>query len=429
MRCWPIWCAFCLLLIPNLTRAEDWTEFRGPTGQGLYAGKNLPIEWSTTKNVAWKQAIPGKGWSSPIVLDGRIYLTSAVPIGDAKDSKSSKDSKAPKDKKDLSLKAICLDAAKGTILWQTEVFRQDGAKAPGIHGKNSHASPTPLTDGKRLYVHFGHQGTACLELDGKIVWRTTELRYSPVHGNGGTPVLVDNLLVYSADGGDKQFVAALGIADGKVKWKTDRKCDYPQTFSFSTPLVIVVKGKKQIVSPGSGAVVAYDAATGAEIWRAKYAGYSVIPRPVFGHGMIFLSSGYNAATALAIRVNGTGDVTNSHIAWIAKKGAPHTPSLLLVGDEVYMVSDAGIASCLDARTGEVHWQERVPGGYSASPFYADGKIYFQNEQGVTTVVKADKKFEVLATSNLKERTFASYAVADSAIYLRTESQLYRIQTK
>lgn len=414
MRRVSILIASCFLVGPNLTHAEDWREFRGPTGQGLYAGKNLPIEWSTTKNVAWKQPIAGKGWSSPIILAGRIYLTSAVPISGSKD---------------LALTAICVDAAKGKIIWAKEVFKQEAAKAPNIHGKNSHASPSPLTDGKRIYVHFGHQGTACLDLDGKIVWHNRDHRYAPVHGNGGTPILVDNRLIYSADGGDKQHVIALNTADGTLAWKTDRKCTFDRPFSFSTPLAISVDGKQQIVSPGSGAVVAYDPANGKELWRVAYDGYSVIPRPVFGHGMIFISTGYNTPSVLAIKTDGKGDVTNSHIAWTMKKGAPHTPSLLLLGDELYAVSDQGLATCVEARTGKVHWQERVPGGYSASPFHADGKVYFQNEKGVTTVIRAGKKFEILASSDLKEKTFASYAVADGAIYLRTETQLYRLQAR
>jgi outer membrane protein assembly factor BamB len=405
---------FLVLIFPVLAApvcAENWPEFRGPNGQGHYPGKNLPIEWSTTKNVAWKQAIPGKGWSSPIVQDGRIYLTSAEPIEGSKD---------------LSLVALCLDAKTGERIWKMEVFRQDGAKSPKIHSKNSHASPTPLTDGKRLYVHFGHQGTACLDFEGKIVWRTNDHRYAPVHGAGGTPILVGERLIFSGDGSDKQFVVALNTSDGQPAWKTPRKTSAFKKFSFSTPLAITVNDKQQIISPGSDGVMAYDA-DGKEVWRVAYDGYSVIPRPVFGHRMVFLSSGYDSPTALAIKVDGTGDVTKTHVAWTLTKGAPHTPSMLLVGDELYMVSDRGVATCVDARTGKQHWQERVPGNYSASPFFADGKIYFQSEEGVTTVVRAGKNFESLATNNLKERTFASYAVADGAIYLRTETQLYRIQ--
>jgi outer membrane protein assembly factor BamB len=411
MRCVPL-----LLLIAFATslRAEDWREFRGPSGQGLYEGKNLPIEWSTTKNVAWKTKIPGKGWSSPIIEKGRVYLTSAVPIDESKD---------------LSLAAICVDAATGKVIWRTDIFKQD-AKAPKIHAKNSHASPTPVTDGKHLFVHFGHQGTACLDLDGKIVWRSTEHRYSPVHGNGGTPIFAGDKLVFSVDGSDKQLIIALDKATGKTKWKTPRKTDFGQKFSFSTPLLIATPdGKEQIISPGSGVVCALDPADGKEIWRCSYDGYSVIPRPVFGHGMIYIGSGYNTPSVYAIKVDGRGDVTKTHIAWSVQKGAPHTPSLLLMGDELYMVSDGGLASCLDAKTGKAHWQERVSGKYSASPFYADGKVYLQSEEGVTTVLRAGKTHELLATSNLKERTFACYAVADGAIYLRTETQLYRIQSK
>ena len=405
--------AFPFLGLTISARAEDWTEFRGPTGQGHYLGKGLPIEWDKTKNVAWNTKIPGRGWSSPIILKGRIYLTSAVPVEGSKD---------------FSLKALCLDAEKGDIQWQTQVFLQDGKKSPPIHGKNSHASPTPLTDGKWIYVHFGHQGVAALDLEGNVQWRNTELPYAPVHGNGGTPILVDGKLIFSADGGDKQFVAALHADSGKVAWNTDRKSEAVQKFSFSTPLAITMNGKKQIISPASDAVIAYDI-EGNEIWRVKYTGYSVIPRPVFGHGLVYISTSYNSPSLLAIDVTGTGEVTKSHVKWTNKKGAPHTPSLLLVGEELYMVADNGLASCLDAKTGKFHWQERLGGQFSASPLYADGAIYFQSEEGITTVIKAGKTYEQLAKNNLEEKTYASFAVADGAIYLRTETQLYRIQAR
>lgn len=409
-----VFAAILFIAADNRTFAENWPEFRGPTGQGHYNGKGLPLSWSTTENVAWKQPIPGKGWSSPVIWEGRIYLTSAMPIDGSKDQ---------------SLKALCLDAADGKLVWQTEVFRQDGAKTPGIHSKNSYASPSPLTDGKRLFVHFGHEGTACLDLAGNVLWRATEHRYAPVHGNGGTPILVEDKLIFSGDGADKQFVVALDVATGKAIWKTDRKSESPRKFSFSTPLLIDVNGRPQIVSPASDAVMAYDPKDGAEIWRVKYDGYSVIPRPVYGHGLVFISTSYNTPNVLAIRPDGRGDVTDSHVAWKLLKGAPHTPSPLLVGAELYLVSDRGVASCVDARTGKVHWQERAKDAYSASPFYADGKIYLQSEDGITTVLRAGTKFETLAESKLGERTFASYAVADGAIYLRTETQLYRIQPK
>jgi outer membrane protein assembly factor BamB len=405
-----------LLILAPAVRAEDWREYRGPTGQGLYAGKGLATEWSTTKNVVWKQPIPGHGWSSPVVQDGRIYLTTAVPIGAGKTP-------------DQSLRALCLDAATGKPLWTTEVFLQDGKKAPAIHAKNSHASPSPLIKGKHLFVHFGHQGTACLDLDGNVVWGNTELRYAPVHGNGGSPIWADGRLVFCADGGDKRFIVALDPDSGKVVWKTDRTSPASRKFSFGTPLLITVDGKQQIVNPASDVVTAYDPKDGTELWRVKYDGYSVIPRPVAGHGLVFLSTGYDSPRMLAIRTDGTGDVTKSHVAWSMTKAAPHTPSPLLVGDELYTVSDSGMASCVNARTGKVHWQKRVEGAYSASPFYGDGKIYLQSEQGLCTVLRAGTKYEVLAENALAEKTFASYAAADGALYVRTEGNLYRIQAK
>ncbi len=409
--------ALMTLLVPcfvAVVRADDWPEFRGPTGQGLVVKGDLPLTWDQEKNVVWKRAIPGKGWSSPVVVGGRVYLTTSVPA---------------KDGSDQLLEALCLDASSGELLWEKEVFRQNGKKAPPIHGKNSHASPTPVVRGERLFVHFGHQGTACLDLAGKVLWRNTSLRYSPVHGNGGSPILVEDALVFSCDGGDKRFIAALNVADGKVRWKTERTGEASRRFSFSTPLLIEVHGQKQIISPGSNVVSALDPATGREIWRVRYDGYSVIPRPVYGHGLVFISTGYDRPSLLAIRADGKGDVTDTHVAWKTNKAAPHAPSPLLVGDELYLVSDGGQASCLDARTGQLHWQERIDGSYSASPLFAAGKLYFQSEQGTGVVVRADKEFKRLARNALKERSLASPAAADGALFIRTENHLFRIGTR
>jgi outer membrane protein assembly factor BamB len=393
---------------------DDWPQFRGPTGQGLVAQGRLPVEWGPNKNVLWKQGIPGKGWSSPIIYQGRIYLTTAVPLGKAEES-------------DQSLRALCLDAGKGKILWDKEVFRQDGDKAPPIHAKNSHASPSPVTDGKRLYVHFGHQGTACLDLKGKILWKNNRINYQPVHGNGGTPVLAGKALVFSCDGGDQRHVVALDRQSGKVLWKKKRSVAASLGFSFSTPLLITVKGRQQLVSPGSGMVGAYDPKTGEELWRVRYpGGYSVIPRPVYGQGLVFVCTGYTRPTLLAIRPDGKGDVTKTHVAWKTNKAMPHAPSPLLVGKELYTVSDAGVASCLDAKTGKVHWQKRLGGGYSASPIAADGKVYFLSEDGTGVVVMAGKEFKQLAKNVLGERTLSSYAAAGGALYIRTAKHLYKI---
>ena len=391
--------------------AENWPEFRGPTGQGHSAARGLPVEWSNAKNVAWKQPIPGQGWSSPILYDNRVYLTSAV--------RSEAESK-------LSLRALCLDATDGKTLWNSEVFGSD--KSVSIHPKNSHASPTPIVEGERLYVHFGHQGTACLDLTGRVIWRNATLSYPPIHGNGGSPIIADDALIFSCDGGSDPFVVALNKTNGEVLWKVKRETEASKTFSFSTPLLITVNGQKQVISPGSNVVCAFDPKTGREIWRVRYDGYSVIPRPVYGHGLLFIGTGFDRPTVMAIRPDGQGDVTNTHVAWTVSRGAPKTPSLLLAGEELYMVADNGLASCLDARTGRAYWQERVGSDCSASPFEAGGKIYIQDEQGLGVVIAASKEFRKLAGNALGERTLASYAVGDEALFIRTEKNLYRIQS-
>ena len=398
----------CLATIASA--APDWPQFRGPDGDGHSPAKKLPLTWDTTKNVAWKAEVAGKGWSSPALHRGRLYLTAAEEAG-----------------ANLSLRVLCHDADNGQQLWSREAISTAPVKH---HGKNSQASPTVLADGDRLYVHFGHYGTACLDLTGKVLWKQTDLKYAPVHGNGGSPILVGNALVFSCDGGTDPFVVALDKANGKVLWKVKRETTAKKNFSFSTPTLVTVKGQQQLITPGSGVVCALDPKTGAELWRCRYGeGYSVIPKPVFGHGMIFLSSGYDKPVLLAIRADGKGDVTDTHIAWKLEKGAPHTPSPLLVGNELYVVSDAGIASCLDAKTGTVHWSERVGGNYSASPLFADGKIYLQNETGTGVVLKPGKTFEKLAENALGEKTLASYAVTDGALFIRTETSLYRISGK
>jgi outer membrane protein assembly factor BamB len=396
------------------TAAEtEWPQFRGPTGQGISAATNVPIEWSATQQVAWKVEIPGRGWSSPVLSKGRLYLTSAVPEAGGSD---------------LTLHALCLDAANGAVLWDTEVLRPDPAGVAAMHRKNSPASATPIVTDDRLYVHFGHMGTAALDLAGKVVWRQNGLAYSPVHGNGGSPVLVNGVLVFSCDGQKDPFVVALDATTGAVRWQTPRNSTSKKQFAFSTPLAIEVAGTKQIISPGPGLVGAYDVRDGHEIWRVDYGqGYSVVPRPVFAHGLLFLSSSFDRPTFYAIKPEGaTGDVTATNVAWSQSKGAPHTPSALVLGDEVYFVSDSSIATCADARTGTVYWSERLGGDCSASPVAAEGRIYFQNETGVGYVVKAGKTFELLAKNELGERTLSSYAVADGALYIRSELHLWKI---
>lgn len=398
--------------------AENWTEFRGPTGQGHSSETGLPIKWSTRTNVAWNVPIAGHGWSSPIYYNGRIFLTAAVPGDSGRQD-------------DVSLRTMCLDAESGKALWDVEVFDGNIVPTAGLlHSKNGHASPTPVTDGQFVYVHFGTEGTAALTVDGEIVWKTQKLRYVPRHGSGGSPALVDDLVVVTCDGQDIDYVAALDRKTGAIRWKTDRTVDLGRKFSFSTPLVVEVDGRKQIVCPGTGRVGAYDPKDGKEIWRVEYGdGYSVIPRPVYGQGLVYVCTGWGTPVLLAIRPNGRGNVTETHKVWQTRRSVPNTPSVLLVGSELYMISDAGVATCLDAKSGRQNWQKRIGGRYSASPLYADGKLYFQSETGETTVVKAGTEFAEIARNLLNDRTFASFAVADSALFIRTEKELFRIQKR
>ena len=415
----PVRCLLTGLLLSwgaAFATAEDWPEFRGPTGQGLSSAASLPVEWDLQADVRWKVAIPGQGWSSPIVHDGRIFLTTAVPSEEDPPERH-------------SLRALCLDSAHGEILWDEEVFVRPRAAGEAIHPKNSLASPTPITDGDHLFVHFGPDGTACLDRDGNRVWTNDSLRYTSQYGGGGSPIFSGSHIVFHCDGVEAPFVAALNRDSGTVAWRTPRPPTASPRWSFATPLVIEVEGARQIISPAAHVVCSYDPATGEELWRVRYPNrWSIIPRPVFAHGLVFVCTGYEGpGELLAIRPTGSGDVTDSHVVWRTDRYVPHTPSPLVVGNEIYLISDNGIASCRDARTGALHWRHRVGGNFSASPVYAAGRIYLVSERGVCTVIAAGREYRELATNDLQERTLASLAVAEGAIIVRTEGHLYRIQ--
>ncbi|MDB6172884.1 MAG: Pyrrolo-quinoline quinone [Chthoniobacteraceae bacterium] len=395
---------------------SEWPQFRGPTGQGISKAVNVPVQWDAANNVAWKVEIPGRGWSSPVLSKGKLYLTSAVPDQGGTD---------------VTLHALCIDAAAGRLLWDTELFRPDPASTAAMHRKNSPASATPIVTDERLYVHFGHMGTAALDLSGQVLWRQNELKYSPIHGNGGSPLLLKDELIVSCDGQQDPFVAALDTNTGALRWKTPRNSPAKKHFSFSTPLAVDIDGATQVISPGSGFVGAYDPKDGREVWRVAYGeGYSVVPRPVYAHGLLFVSSSFDAPVLYAINPKGAiGDATATNVAWTTRKAVPCTASMLVAGDELYFVSDGGVATCADAKTGKVHWTERLGGDFSGSPVEAEGRIYFQNEAGIGFVLKAGKSFELLSKNELGERTLASYAMADGAIYIRSDAHLWKIASK
>jgi len=400
-RC-PLPIVLALLLPAAVARGGDWTEFRGPGQQGHSDEQGLPLTWSATEHVVWKTDIPGLGWSSPAVAGGKVWLTTGLDEG-------------------RSLRVVRLDAASGAIERSIEVFAP--AEPGSVHTKNSHASPTPVIDGERVFVHFGSHGTACLSRDGEILWKT-KLDYNHRHGPAGSPVVVGDLLVIACDGTDVQFVVALDKATGREVWRRPRG---EGRMAYSTPTVTAVEGRPLVVSCGGEFVVAYTPDSGEERWRFRYpGGYSNVPRPVTGFGLAFVSSGYDTPVFYALPLDGAGELGDDRVAWKSTKAVPRNASPLLVGDELYLVSDNGVISCLDARTGDVHWQERLGGDCTASPLHADGRIYITDENGVTKVIAPGKTFRELATNELPGRTLASLAAADGAIFLRTDTALYRL---
>jgi outer membrane protein assembly factor BamB len=391
-----------LLLFISLIFPQDWPQFRGPTGQGVSAERNLPLSWSETKNVRWKVAIPGRGWSSPVIQGDRLWLTTATEEG-------------------RSLRAIAVDVNTGAIQQNVEVFNLKSPKL--MNQKNSFASPTPVIDGDRVYLHFGAYGTACITQSGEIVWKT-KLEYdNGQHGPGGSPIIYDDLLIVSCDGLESQYVVALDKATGKVRWKKTRE-SYQ---AYTTPLVLNLPEGDQVISPGAFQAIAYEPRTGKEIWRVKYAeGFSNVPRPVFGHGLVFICTGFQEPSLLAVRPDGRGDVTKSKVAWKLDRAIPRTPSPILVGDELYIVTDNGIATCIDAQTGAELWRARLGGNFSASPVYADGRIYFLSEEGESVVIAPGRQLKHLATNQIDGPTLASMAVSHNSLFIRSASHLYRI---
>jgi len=329
---------------------------------------------------------------------------------------------ALRDRNTASLRAIAFDVETGREVVNVEVFRLSSAVVLNV--KNSFASPTPIVEGDRVYVHFGKDGTAAISTSGQIVWKT-QLAYESQHGMGGSPTLYKDLLIVSCDGHTDAYVVALDKRTGKIRWKTQRREPYDQ--AYTTPLVIRVGNQDQVVSIGAYRAAAYDPESGKEIWRVSYGdGFSNVPRPVYGHGLVFIATGFQEPSLLAVRVDGKGDVTKTHVAWSLRRGVPYTPSPILIGDELYMVSDIGVATCLDAKTGMVLWQQRLNGNYSASPVLADGRIYFQSEEGMTTVLAPGKEFRRLASSTLDGATLASIAVSNGSLFIRSDTHLYRI---
>ena len=335
-----------VLVFVNLCAAQDsWPQFRGADGDGhAAADSSPPLTWDAKRNIAWRTELPGEGWSSPVIRKGKIYLTAAVQ-------------KDPGNETDFDLSLLIVDVDSGDLLKQVVLLQQTKERPPKMHKKNSHASPTAIVTADRVYVHFGYQGTVCTDLDGNTIWSNRELYFRPTHGNGGSPILVDDRLIFTCDGDKEPKVVALDAATGEVAWTTPRPLKAKKTFSFCTPALITVAGQKQVVVPGSDCVLALDPASGDVIWDVRYTGYSVVPKPIFANGRVFVSTSFDNASLLAIRPDGRGVVTDSHVDWEVDKNVSKTPSMIAHDGLIYLVSDNGVAQCLEADSGELVYRK------------------------------------------------------------------------
>jgi outer membrane protein assembly factor BamB len=403
-----------LLQVFSISAAEPWPEFRGPHGDGRSSAKNLPLTWSEKENVRWKTPTEGRAWSSPVVWGDQIWLSNATPDG-------------------KRLSGICVEATSGKIIRNLLLF--EIAKPQPRHNFNSYASPTPAIEAGRVYLHFGSPGTVCLDTKtSAIVWQRQDLPCDHLRGPGSSPILWNDFLILTFDGVDFQYLVALDKRTGKTIWKTDRKIDYGADKNsngdfkkgYSTPSVKEIAGMPTLVSVGAAATVAYDARDGKELWRAQTGGYNSGCRPLFLDDLV-IGNSEDGMQLFAIRTQGRGDITSSNIAWTYARSAPARSSPLVVGDLVFAMSNEGVLSCLDGKTGKAIWQKRLEGDYSASALYVDGRIYYCSQDGLTTVIAADREFKKLSENQLDEGFMASPAVIDGALILRTRTHLYRIE--
>ncbi len=415
---------------------ESWPQWRGPAGEGhAAAAHDLPVTWSETEHVRWKTPLPGRGWSSPVVGDGLVWMTTAVERPASEEERARRTSGGTNDQPlnvsgPLSLRALGVEVDSGRLVHDVELLAV--ADPQPIHALNSFASPSPVLAAGRLYCHFGDFGTACVDTRAaKVLWANRTLRLNHENGPGSSPVLWHDKLIVHADGSDTQAIAAFDAATGDLAWKTPRSGrlqDNPQfKKAYGTPLVLPLGGRDVVVSPAADWLYGYDPATGRELWKLAYGGlgFSIVPRPVSAHGLLFMSTSFMQPELLALRLG--GGTAPPEIVWREKKAAPSMPSPLAVGDELYMVSDKGIATCLDARTGRPRWSERLGGNFSSSPLFADGRIYVGNREGQTFVLRPGAAFELLATNPLDGGIFATPAAVGRAIFLRTEKAVYRLE--
>lgn len=401
---------------PERGVVPHWPDFRGPAGDGHSHGKGIPLTWSEKQNVRWKIPVPGRAWSSPVVWGSQIWLTTATEDG-------------------RTMSAWCVDRATGKVLLRRDVFQNAELEEQGPgHDSNSYASPSPVIEAGRVYLHWGRYGTACLDTRTfQTLWQRRDLLCTHSAGPGSSPVLYRNLLVLTFDGIDHQYVTALDTRMGKTVWRTDRSVawdspDVQQRKAFSTPFVTEWQGRPLLISTGAKATFAYDLLTGREFWKVSYKGFSNAARPLVSNGIAYITTGYQRAELLAVRLGGTGDVTGTHVAWQSARNVPLNPSPLMVDGLLYLINGGGILTCVDAATGEDVWKERLVGPFSASPVLVEGRIFLFNESGKATILLPGREFKKVAENDLDGGLMGSPAIVGRSLILRTRTHLYCIET-
>jgi outer membrane protein assembly factor BamB len=409
--------AFALLAVQvTALEAEDWTRFRGPTGQGVSYETGLPLTWSKTENIAWKTVIPGNGWSSPVIHGDRVFVTSTTDDG-------------------RSCHVICVDRRSGEILWNTKVFEQKISKK---RNENSYATPTPTTDGRRVYAVFSSGRMVAVDNDGEVAWTNHDVKFYGHHGLAASPILYQDIVIMAYDGSsdgennkvgwkipwDQAVLLAVDKASGTVRWRGKRGLS---RLGHVTPNVLRVNGMDQIISGAGDSVGGFDPTNGKLIWSIYSKGEGVTPSIVVGDGLVFSCSGFEAPTIRVIRPNGKGDVTRTHMAWEQTKGVPPLASMLHVKPYIYSVNDKGIVTCFQATSGDIVWQDRIGGKHTCSPIYSDGRIYFLSEaEGESVVIEAGSQLKILARNSLEEKCKASMAASQGNLFVRSEQHLFCI---
>jgi len=399
--------AFGLLLIINAppVGAENWPQYRGPGGSGVSAEKGLPAKWGAGGGVLWKTRLPGPGHSSPVVWGERIFLTAFAAAGEPGRGR---------------LLVLCVDVRTGKILWEREVR---AGQVERVGGANAPATPTPVTDGRRVYVYFGSYGLVCFDFEGRKVWESPLAPCGGEFGSASSPVLHGRLLLLNCTTDAEGFMLAADRETGRTVWRTPHA---QPTLSFATPFVWETGAGEQVVLIVSGHVKGFDPKTGRELWRVGGFPKGVAPTPASAGGLLYAASNAQPGFVVAVRPGGRGDITATHVAWRHDKAVASVPSPLAVGGYLFALKDGGVMSCLDAKSGAVLWQQRLParGNYFASPVAGDGKVYAVSEEGDVSVIAAKPAYELIATNSMGERTMASPAISAGRILIRTDENLY-----